>query len=61
MNGRASERTNDEDDGAAIFWMDERSDDMLGFSHYSSCTPLTDRHDNLFNSSAVNRLRTLRT
>lgn len=44
MNGRTSERTNDEDDehdGAVIFWVDERSDDVLGFSHYSTCTQLT--------------------
>lgn len=68
MNGRASERANDEDDehdGAVIFWVDERSDDVLGFSHYSTCTQLTDATGTIIFLTRPPlidvRLRTLRT
>lgn len=65
---RRTRWTNDEDDehdGAVIFWVDERSDDVLGFSHYSTCTQLTDATGKIIFLTRPPlidvRLRTLRT
>lgn len=62
-NERASARTtkDDEHDGAVIFWVGERSDDVLGFSHYSTCTQLTDAIIFLTHPPLIVRLHTLRT